>query len=88
MVFNWFCFRYEQKYKIYYHNLPQTTTLLISFTTLFHFDVKIQSEILTVIFNKTLRIVANTARKEEKELISFIKTQANEAMKEFLFIDN
>jgi len=24
----------EQKYKKYYHNLPQYTTLLISFTTL------------------------------------------------------
>ena len=88
MVFNWFCFRYEQKYKIYYHNLPQTTTLLISFTTLIHFDGQIQSKILAVIFNKTLRIVANTAIKEEKELIFLTKIHTNEAMKKFLFIDN
>jgi hypothetical protein len=30
LVFKW----YEQKYKIFYHILPQYTTLLISFTTL------------------------------------------------------
>ena len=80
MVFNWFCFRYEQKYKIYYHNLPQTTTLLISFTTLFHFDVQIQSKILAVIFNKTLRNGANTARMEEKHLIFLIKFDTKKAM--------
>jgi hypothetical protein len=33
-------FGYQQKYKNYYHNLPQNTTLLISFTTSFLFAPK------------------------------------------------
>ncbi len=68
MVFNWFCFRYEQKYKIYYHNLPQTTTLLISFTTLIHFEIRIHLKMLAIIFNKTLRNVADSAIVEEIQL--------------------
>jgi len=40
IVFNLVFYGYEQKYKNNYHNLPQNTTLLISFTTSFFFLMK------------------------------------------------
>jgi hypothetical protein len=44
-----FDFDYEQKYKNIYHNLPQTTTLLISFTTFYPFLEK-DNELILLFF--------------------------------------
>jgi len=59
-------FGYQQKYKNNYHNLPQNTTLLISFTTLFPFILKMLQNRLVNFFNKSLRKIERQREKSTK----------------------